>query len=291
MAFRRALPTRRQLRQMAPSLLWLGGLLQGLAMLTAAYEVYAAAVTGSVLIPLCTLAAAYAALASHSWAAYRSVATGAQCAPTTGMRRLDSRELGVLVGTLLTLWFYYVPVHFLLPLSDECVGSCRRFLRSSSFSTQPVDLSDDQWRSFRESAPLMLALALGHVLLSRLARLLLAPQARHAALASFSVTFLLVAHGGRALIPLALAGANFCLSRACTGSGAPVAAWLLGMGALLLKEFAREQLSFTRLAGAAAAPLDRQMIGWCASSAANHGPRSIGGGRRVHAAQRAARPR
>jgi hypothetical protein len=258
----------------APPLLWLGGLLQGLAMLTAAYEVYAAAATGSVLIPLCTLAAAYAALASHSWAAYRSIATGAQSAPTTGMRRLDSRELRVLIGTLLTLWFYYVPVHFLLPLSDACVGSCRRFLRSSSFSTQPVDLSDDQWRSFRESAPLMLALALGHVLLSRLARLLLAPQARHAALASFSVTFLLVAHGGRVLIPLALAGANFCLSRACTGGGAPVAAWLLGLGALLLKEFAREQLSFTRLAGAAAAPLDRQMIGWCAGSAANHGPAS-----------------
>lgn len=255
----------------AALLMWVAMPLQGLAMLSAAYDVFAAAATGSVLIPLCTLAAAYAALASHSWAAYRSVATGAQCAPTIGMRRLDSRELGVLVGTLLTLWFYYVPVHFLLPLSDACVGSCRRFLRSSSFSTQPVDLSDDQWRSFRESAPLMLALALGHVLLSRLARLLLAPQARHAALASFSVTFLLVAHGGRALIPLALAGANFCLSRACTGGGAPVA-WLLGLGALLLKEFAREQLSFTRLAGAAAAPLDRQMIGWCAGSAANHGP-------------------
>ena len=253
-------------------LLWLGGLLQGVAMLTAAYEVYAVPAAGSVLIPLCTLAAAYAALASHSWAAYRSVATGAQ-SPTTGMRRLDSRELSVLVGTLLTLWFYYVPVHFLLPLSDVCVGSCRRFLRSSSFSAQPVDLSDDQWRSFRESAPLMLALALGHVVLSRLARLLLAPQARHAALASFSVVFLLVAHGGRALIPLALAGANFCLSRACTGGGAPVA-WLLALGALSLKEFAREQLSFTRLAGAAAAPLDRQMIGWCAGSAASHGPAS-----------------
>ena len=252
--------------------LGLGGLLQGVAMLTAAYEVYAVPVAGSVLIPLCTLAAAYAALASHSWAAYRSVTMGAQ-SPTTGMRRLDSRELSVLVGTLLTLWFYYVPVHFLLPLSDVCVGSCRRFLRSSSFSAQPVDHSDDQWRSFRESAPLMLALALGHVLLSRLARLLLAPQARHAALASFSVVFLLVAHGGRALIPLALAGANFCLSRACAGGGAPVA-WLLALGALSLKEFAREQLSFTRLAGAAAAPLDRQMIGWCAGSAASHGPAS-----------------
>ena len=166
-------------------------------MLTAAYEVYAVPAAGSVLIPLCTLAAAYAALASHSWAAYRSVATGAQ-SPTTGMRRLDSRELGVLVGTLLTLWFYYVPVHFLLPLSDVCVGSCRRFLRSSSFSAQPVDLSDDQWRSFRESAPLMRRSRSG-TSCSAGWPAALAPHARRAAFASFSVGFLLVAHGGRAL--------------------------------------------------------------------------------------------
>ena len=249
---------------MARPLLWLGGGLQSLAVLTAVYEVYTAAATGAVLIPLCSLAAAYAALASHSWAAYCSAATGAQCAPSTGMRCLESRELCVLVGTLLTLWFYYVPVHFLLPLSDACVGSCRHFLRRSSFSTQPVDLSDDQWRAFRESAPLMLALALGHVSLSRLARLLLAPQARHAALAGFSVAFVLVAHGGRAVIPLALAAANFWLSRSCTGGGAPVAAWLLGLATILLKEFAREQLSFRRLAGGTAAPLDWQMVGWCA---------------------------
>jgi hypothetical protein len=259
-----------------------GPLLQGLATAAAAYDalqritaVPAVESTGP-FIPACTLAASYAALASHSWAASHS----SQQSP--GMKRLEPRELGVLLATLLTLWFYYVPVHILLPLSDACVGRCRRFLQGSSFSRGPVDLSDDQWRSFRESARFMLALAVGHVLLSRSARRL-SPGARHTALAAFSVVFLLVAHGVRALIPLALAGANFAASQRYAGRAilAPAAAWLFGLALLLLREFGRDLLSFRRLAGARAAPLDTHMIGWCAS------PAWAGGHERHHTVPRA----
>ena len=245
------------------------------------------------LIAPCSLAAAYAALLSHAVAARRADAC-------TGMPRLSPRELGVLIGVVVVLWLYFVPVHLLLPLSAECTASvhCRRHLRSSQLlPAWPVDLADDQWRSFREGLPTTLALATAHVLFGRLAQAVLAPSARDAAAAAFSVAFVLVVHGGRGLIPLTLAAANYALtgwlvrssdagrsrrgeSRGAGGSHRGIAAaWAFAIGVLLLKEFARSRLSFALGARALgmrlgwsprgpaqswAAVLDGQIVGWWA---------------------------
>ena len=145
-------------------------------------------------VPWCGCFAAYAALGLHAHSARQLT--------HHRMARLSGRHLAALLSFVVTLWFYYIPVNLVLPLSDNCIGHCRRFVRPSSGWLGvaldrwigPADLADDQWRDFRSNAPLLVGVAALHLIAGACFRRL-RPERRATATAVMAIGFVTILHG------------------------------------------------------------------------------------------------
>ncbi|CAJ1327826.1 unnamed protein product, partial [Effrenium voratum] len=149
---------------------------------------------------------------------------------TTG-RRSESRPLlrAVLWSSVFVLLFSTAILPSWLDAGRVCQNrpQCARLLRDTWLL--PMDLSDPQWRAFRERLPL-LAAALGFLALLR-ARLLPTPARR--ARAALALGFAAVLHGPGALVFLACLLAVAAVRR---GAVRVFISWFLALALLYLKD-------------------------------------------------------
>ncbi|GLI66085.1 hypothetical protein VaNZ11_009807 [Volvox africanus] len=123
------------------------------------------------------------------------------------------------------------------------------------------DLSDYQWRSFRDSAPLLAAAMVTFIALSQLARVF--PRIRQAVMVALSMVFLCAVHGACAAYVIALTGASYLLSRRLAGRPyGLLGVWVYGCATLLLARLS-EGLPFAWISPRLA-PLDhhRGLLRW-----------------------------
>jgi hypothetical protein len=114
--------------------------------------------------------AVVAVLGAHLWGAF---------ARPGAVARLHWQQRLVLIVWAILIWAIYVPITILLPLSNMCTNRCLHFVRDA-WPGGKADLSDDQWRDFRASLPLLVLVAAAHLICGRLTCGLAAPPPERA---------------------------------------------------------------------------------------------------------------
>lgn len=159
-------------------------------------------------------------------------------------------ELGYYLSTLLGFYGYLIPT-IGSEIREKCLthGWCNHQLKKTMFSYR-VDLSDGQWREFRESLPLLICTAILGVILHALFRRLKGCTKDAAAYKSthfhllFGSIVIFVQHGWHSIVVFLIVCGAYLLAktfRCLRGSYFLVMVYFYGVGIILLKESYRVQ--------------------------------------------------
>ncbi|SCU80547.1 LAME_0B03664g1_1 [Lachancea meyersii CBS 8951] len=170
--------------------------------------------------------------------------------PGTDQKRIQKANLGATKSRWNTLEFklYYVAFAVIVPMMVKAAMSATNeqnpnfpriepLLSQGWIGGRKVDNSDSQYRFFRDNLPLLLGLAVLHVLLKKI--VLRASQCRKVTFdLIFGLIFLFAAHGGNALRVLGHLLINFTIAK-CLRRRPRVAkflTWTYGIGSLFIND-------------------------------------------------------
>lgn len=144
-------------------------------------------------------------------------------------------------------YFYSTCWHIGSIVAEKCSGTwpCRRRLQHSEHWGHVIDLSDSQWREFRQFIPLFVGVAIASILAERIYQFigpsLLGNEWNHWTLTGrvvIGLISLLVQHGIHAIVVLVFCGLAYYIPRLLANHKrlAIAAIWCLGLMILVLKE-------------------------------------------------------
>jgi hypothetical protein len=151
-------------------------------------------------------------------------------------------EITFYLVTLLVFYGYIIP-HYGAEISGLCSRDylCRHYLADHTFiNGMKVDLSDNQWREFRNSLPLAISAAILMSLIHEITRFLKQPTIVFHLISG--LCFLIVQHGYHSIMVLTIIIFSYSSGKYFQNSKfGSLWIWICGLSILLLKESYRVQ--------------------------------------------------